>query len=278
LLNEITSRGLVCTIPSGTGCGGCSSWRNIIEGYVLAGEVTEINALTARALRHAADFTGDNRFSQGADRITAAINDQLWTGDQYLLNRYEGRNNPQITGDQLFPLFCGIAPEDRARKVLDRLSYPDFWNVRGMRTLPNTDREYNPSKDFGLMGGSWPNLTLWYAASAARYDPDAALAAIEMVARPLVDPMEPEVNVHPAEFSEWFDGDTGVNRGMHLSPWVAPTFIWAVLEGLLGLRWQKGQAAFHPNWPTEWNQISVSNMPSAEGPLSTVLERFSPKR
>jgi glycogen debranching enzyme len=263
---------LVCTIPTGTGPRGCSSWRNIIDGYVLAGEVTEINALTARALRHAADFTGDNRFSQGADRISEAINDQLWAGDRYLLTRYEGVNNLQITGDQLFPLFCGIAPEERARKILERLSCPDFWNVRGMRTVPNTDQAYHPSRDFGLMGGSWPNLTLWYAACVAPCDPDAALAAIERVARPLVEPMKSEVNVHEAEFAEWFDGDTGINRGMHLSPWVAPTFIWAVMEGLLGLRWNNGQAVFKPNWPKGWDRITINNIPNAGDPISMVLE------
>lgn len=273
LVREIRENGLLYGHPDGVETRGTTSWRNIIPGKVLAGEVTEICSLSAMALSFAAEFTGNSSYSESADRVRDAVNSELWNGDFYLLNRFEGIPDPQITGDGVFPVLCGIAPPERAAKILSRLSQPDFWNERGMHTVPDSDPGYHPNSGNGLIGGSWPNLTLWYAAAAARKNPDAALRALEIVARPVVESQPSELNVHIGEFPEYYDGDTGVNLGMHLSPWVAPTFIWAVLEGLLGLTWDNGEAHFNPNWPTGWNSISVKNLPSAAGLQDFMINR-----
>lgn len=273
LLREIHDNGLLCSIPVGDDRFGITSWRNIIPDTVLAGEVTEINALTAHALRQAAQLTGEARYADGAQHIAQAINRELWTGENYALNRFEGRLDASITGDNLFPLLTGIADATQRKKVLARLSEPDFWTPRGMRTVPNTSPIYHPSRGFGLVGGSWPNLTLWYAAAVAQDDPDRALAALDMVAQPVVQASNPAANVVHGEFPEFFDGDTGVNGGMHLSPWVAPTFIWAVLEGLLGLTWQDGVAHFDPHWPSDWTEVRLRNVPSRDGSTDFVLRR-----
>ncbi len=265
LVSEIQENGLLYGHPDGVETRGTTSWRNIIPGKVLAGEVTEICSLSSMALRIAADFTGDSKYIQSADRIRDAVNSELWNGDYYLLNRFDGKPDPQITGDGVFPILCGVAPSDRAEKILNRLAQPDFWTERGMHTVPENDTGYHPNSGCGLIGGSWPNLTLWYAAAAAKNNPDAALRALEIVARPVVEPQPSEINVHTGEFPEYFDGNSDVNLGMHLSPWVAPTFIWAVLEGLLCLTWDKGEAHFNPNWPIGWDSISVDKLPTANG-------------
>ena len=271
LLAESGPNGLLVGIPAGVETRGITSWRNIIPGAVIAGESSEINALSGMALLLAGEFLGEPRFTTGGEEIFAALNRHLWTGSSYLLNRQNGVENIQITGDMLFPLFTGAASPDQARKVLNRLGQADFWSKRGMRTLPDSDPAYDPALAYGLLGGSWPNLTLWYAAAAAPFDPDRALAALEMVARPVVEPQPPEANVHSTEFAEWFRGDTGANGGMHLSPWVAPTFLWAVLEGLLGLTWNEGQPEFHPHWPTGWDRVEIENLPCAEGKTTRIL-------
>lgn len=276
LLMEQGSSGLLVGVPLGTGSFGTTSWRNIIEGYVLAGEVTEINSLSAMALRLMADFLQEPRYREEAERLTEAIHTHLWANGLYLLNRFQGEPNPQVTGDMVFPVFCGVATEDKAQAVLTRLSQPDFWSSRGMRTLPSTDSQYHPERAYGLLGGCWPNLTLWYTAAVAPYDADAALSALHKVAEPVVEDMPAEVNVHRGEFAEFFHGESGVNLGMHLSPWVAPTFIWAVLEGLLGLHWQYGEPSFNPNWPYGWEEVRIGNMPTASGPRDFVLQRSSP--
>jgi glycogen debranching enzyme len=177
-----------------------------------------------------------------------------------------------MTGDNIFPLLCGIAQPHQAQQVLARLEQPDFWTPRGMRTVPNTDPKYNPRDFYGLLGGSWPNLTLWYASVVAPYNADRALAALEKVAEPVLM-ADSSLNTTFTEFPEYFDGDTGINLGMRLSPWVAPTFIWAVMEGLLGLQWRDGKAQFQPRWPSGWEEISLQNVPSADGPLNVVLRK-----
>lgn len=273
LLRERGASGLLVGVPAGKEVFGSTTWRNIIPNNVHAGEVTEINALSALALRQAAELTGNSRYETAADDLTEAINRHLWTGEGYLLYRMDGVENRQVTGDMLFPVLCGVAPPERARIVLERLGQPDFWSERGMRTVPTSDPLYSPSEAVGLLGGSWPNLTLWYAAAVARFDPNRALAALETVARPVVEAQSAEVNVRQGEFAEYFDGATGVNRGMHLSPWVAPTFLWAVLEGLLGLTWEGGEPRFAPHFPADWQEVRLSAFRMATGAKEIVLSR-----
>lgn len=273
LLDEIGPRGLIVSVPAGTGMQGITGWRNIIEDYVLAGEVTEINCLSAWGLRMAANFLEEPKYAAAAESITEAVNAHLWTAEGYLLTRYENEDRRQPTADMVFPVLCGIAPPDRAATVLARLGMPDFWTERGLRTIPASDPMCSPSAHFGLIGGVWPNPTLWYAAAAAGSDPNRALAALEAVARPVVEAQDEVYNLRPGEFAEWYHGDTHANAGTHLSPWVAPTFIWAVLEGLLGARWNGGQVEFRPNWPTGWDQITINELPCAAGRVSIELRR-----
>lgn len=272
LIAEVGPRGLICSVPAGVETRGISSWRNIIPGAIIAGEVTEINAEAVFALRLAARFCEDNRYANAADEIESAINRHLWNEENYLLTHFKGQDNPQITGDSIFPILFTAAPAERAHKVLTRLQQADFWTRRGLRTIPNSDPNYHPNRGYGLVGGSWPNLTLWYAAAIAPHNPDRALAALEAVAQPVVA-ADAQFNTHETEFAEWFDGDTGVNLGMNLSPWVAPTFIWAVVEGLLGLRWDSGKATFSPHWPSGWETVTINNLPSADGPTHITLRK-----
>jgi glycogen debranching enzyme len=271
LLSEIRADDLLVSIPAGVGVYGLTSWRNIIAERTTPGQVTEINALTAMALRMAADLTGNLRYETGANRIAAAIDKHLWCDGNYVLYRYQGVENQQITGDIIFPLFCGVASDEQRQQVLQRIHRPDFWTERGLRTLPNTDPEYDPAADFGLLGGSWPNLTLWYATAVASDDPDRAVDALERVGRPVIEPQPDAMNMRTGEFAEYFHGDTGENLGMHLSPWTAPTFIWSVLEGLLGLTWEHGQPRFQPHWPSGWDEVSITNMPGGTGALDVIL-------
>ncbi len=262
LISQVGPRGLIVTIPNGVEMQGISSWRNLIKNYVLAGEVTELNCLAVKALREAADVTGETRYAEAAGRISNAINENLWRNDTYLLTSQDGIDNPSVTCDLVFPVLCGVAPRDRAVKVLDRLRQPDFWHPMGLRTVPQGDPGYDPSGSWGLIGGVWPNPTLWYAAAVAPYDADEALRALEVVARPVLEPDNASgLNTRNGEFAEWFDGETGVNSGMHLSPWVAPTFVWAVMEGLLGLRWENGAGKFNPFWPSGWQSVTIKNLP-----------------
>ncbi len=137
LLGEIGPRGLLVAVPAGTDVRGISSWRNIIAGGVISGEVTEINAHAVMALRCAAEFCDEPRYARAADALRDALNAHLWRGDNYLLTHFEGADDRQVTGDTVFPALWGVAPPERAEIVLDRLARPDFWTPRGLRTVPD---------------------------------------------------------------------------------------------------------------------------------------------
>ncbi len=66
----------------------------------------------------------------------------------------------------------------------------------------------------------------------------------------------------PGQFSEWFDGDSLVNRGMRLSPWEAPRFLWAAVEGICGvvLRPDPEPPKVQPLLPLEWKWIGLRNL------------------
>lgn len=261
MVSSIAPSGLVSATAKGVGAWGSASWRNIIDGYVLAGESTEINSLFAFGLRQLAAFTGELGYSSAGEGLAAAVRQRNWTGDAFLLTRHIGVENRQHTGDMVFPLVFGIADAHQARVVIDILSNEAFWCPRGLMTLPRYEDEYSPTRAYGLLGGSWPNLTLWYAKAIAPHSANDALRALETVSASPVEGAYEEFNVRQGEFPEFFDPTTGRNSGMHLSPWVAPTFIWAVLEGLLGLSWSGGKLAASPNWPDGWNEVSVENIP-----------------
>jgi glycogen debranching enzyme len=273
MVRAIGPNDLLVSIPAGVMMQGITSWRNIIPDTIIAGEVTEINALSARALNMAAEFTGDSTYADAAERIIHAINTHLWKDDYYLLYRRDGVENPQVTVDALFPIMSGVTEKERTRKILDRLEQPDFWTERGLRTIPNTDPMYDPAAAFGLIGGSWPNPTLWYAVVVAPFDANRALAALERVAKPVVEPQDPSLNINQSEFPEYFHSETGVNLGMKLSPWVAPSVIWAVMEGLLGTTWKHGQPSFQPHWPDGWEEITITNLPTGNGSIDVILRR-----
>jgi glycogen debranching enzyme len=230
--------GLLRTIPSGDGnVFGIAGWRNIIEGRIQAGAVTEINSLSAFALEKIGEFTGDSRYSDAGQRLADNIRRELRRDDGlYLLKiDLDGMRDAQVTADMIFPVLFEIASEQDSAVILDRLSEPDFWSLAGIRTVPASDPAYDPAAGAGLLGGSWPNPTLWYAAACGqRGRREACLYALCTVAAPVLATEEhPWQGTKPGEFCEYFHGDNGRGLGMPLSPWVPPTFLWALMEGLL---------------------------------------------
>jgi glycogen debranching enzyme len=258
---------------------GSALWRHRnADDPSAIGEVSEINALAAQALRLAAEFTGDSGYRGVGDRVAVAVNRLLWddSAGNYGVtrDRATGAMDTRVTGDTLFPVLCGIANVERTERVIARLGAADFQTPRGLRTVPESDAGYQPNGSGGTQGAVWPNLTLWYAASLAASDPDAALDTLERIARPVVlDEATREAGAIPTEFAEYFDGDTGQSLGRRLSPWVAPTFLWAVLEGLLGITWVRGEPRFAPNWPSGWDSVTLRSLQTGSGCTDITIRR-----
>lgn len=285
IISQIDDRGLVfCSADDPRGdVWGIASWRNIIAGAKISGAVTEINAECVAALRaaaHLADNLGGlekdrDDFSAASQRIRDAMDRYLINPDNglYYLNiDVQGIPHTDVTGDQIFPVMMRACSEDTGFRIISRLNYSDFWTEAGLRTVSRNDLRFDPSLYSGLLGGVWPGLTWWYAFGAARYHPGVMVRALRSsFAHYGSDPKRN--NTVPGQFSEWFDGESLENRGMRLSPWEPPRFLWAAIEGVCGLVLQPGAARINPLIPSHWGWAGLRDLPYHGAFLSYFIVR-----
>ncbi len=241
ILQQRSKDGLVCCTGAGTNVWGIASWRNIIPGYRLAGELTELNALCVAALRACANLQSvlgrsmdAERFLRSAETLNAAMIQLVDPETGYFyLTRQDGVPNRQLAVDLAFPALFSAGDEEARHKTLLRLMESDFQCPHGILTLSRNDPAFNPRFGWGLMGGSWPNATAWVASALAQRDREGAWELAERLAQTLV-PNEnyPQGVSVPGQFPEWFAPDTNESSGMSLSPWMPATFVWLVQEGI----------------------------------------------
>jgi glycogen debranching enzyme len=273
IISQEDERGLVFCTATGQEVHGIVGWRNIIPNYRISGAVTEVNAECAAALRvagHLAENLGRphreaQEFFHAARRLKDAINQYLLNpqnGVYYLTIDVDGSIRTDVTADEVFPVIFRVAPEDVAFRIVSRLNYPDFWTDAGLRTVSANSPDYDCYGHWGLLGGVWPGMTWWYAFAAARYHPEfmvrALRASFEHYGR---NPRKN--NTVPGQFSEWFDGESLVNRGMRLSPWEAPRFLWAAVEGVCGVMLRPADKCpqIHPLLPVHWSWVGLRRLP-----------------
>jgi glycogen debranching enzyme len=269
LLQNRTPEGLVYCTADGIGIRGICGWRNILRTDQISGVVTEMNALTYGALRACSDVAARLGYADDASRLRGEAERLRVAINQHLLDRSSGlyvRNielsgsvHNQVTIDEVFPLIFGVADDETSARITARLSEHDFMSDGGIRALSSADARWDPSFDTGLRGGVWSGATWWYAMGARRSNPalvaDALRRAYSHVVR---DPKT--FNTVPGQFSEWSDGQTLVNRGMRLSPWDAPRFLWAVIEGVAGICPNQDSIELAPGLPPSWHWLRVENV------------------
>lgn len=272
IISQMDDRNLVvCTADDPRGnVWAIASWRNIIANYSINGAVTEINAECVAALRELshlaeridADFNDVEYFKNASATIQDAMKTHLINpknGLFYLNVDIHGNPHSDVTGDEVFPVMFRACSDETAFRIIARLNSPDFWTAAGLRTASALDPRYDPAAFSGLLGGVWPGLTWWYAFAAAQYHPEFMVSALrssfEHYAR---DPRKH--NTVPGQFSEWFDGDSLVNRGMRLSPWEPPRFLWAAIEGVCGLTLVGERPQINPLIPENWKWVALRRL------------------
>ncbi|MBV9148440.1 MAG: hypothetical protein JO024_01140, partial [Candidatus Eremiobacteraeota bacterium] len=65
----------------------------------------------------------------------------------------------------------------------------------------------------------------------------------------------------PGQFSEWLHGEILVNQGMMLSPWDAPRYLWAAIEGAGGLNMSPTETKINPLLAADWRWLTAINVP-----------------
>jgi len=154
----------------------------------------------------------------------------------------DGNYQDNFTADEVFPVLFDVADETTRKAILKRLLEPDFITPVGLRTISTADSWYFPSHGFGLLGGVWPDLTLWFAVALAR---NGAYRHAVHFLEVIYASMEAGTarNTVPGQFGEWFDGGSLTNRGMYLSPWTGAKYLWAVAETVCGIDGYRTSAA-----------------------------------
>jgi glycogen debranching enzyme len=274
--------GLVRCGAEGTNVWGICGWRNVVDGYTLNGAVTEVNAecvlalsrlaSVAKRMHNAAD---EDRYKEAAAHLKEQINTQLVSERTglYLLNIDKaGVRHHDVTGDLIFPVLLGVATEEMRRKILDRLTTEEFWTPYGTRTVSPREPAYDPDFGYQLLGGVWPNLTAWTAFCSRKDDPDRLIEGMVNAYR-LSETSRPVEfgNVVPGEFPERLHGETFTSKGMTMSPWMPPTYLWLGVEGLLGVRPTLDDVELTPVIPSRWLWIAVKNLLCKGGTVTAFL-------
>ena len=285
IISQKDSRGLVfCSANDSRGSvWAIASWRNIISDYSINGAVTEVNAECVAALRDAAHLAQEAGYDSDAEVFSAASAALLEAMTQHLVNPANGlfylnidtagTTHTDVTGDQIFPVLFRACDDEMAYRIMSRLEGPDFWTEAGLRTASRNDPLYDPAAYSGLIGGVWPGLTWWFAFASSRYHPEAMVRALRSSFEHYGADARKN-NTVPGQFSEWFDGESLANRGMRLSPWEPPRFLWAAIEGVCGLTLQGAtQPRVDPLVPEPWMWFGIRRLLHGGSYFSYVVVR-----
>jgi hypothetical protein len=283
LLSQRDANGLIYCEAKGVDMYGITSWRNIIPYYTLDGAVTEINAEAVFAFEAAAtlcEVAGDTeharRYAEEARALREAMMARLFnadTGDFALNYDKHGNYNDNFTADEVFPVLFNVANAEQRRTILARLGESDFATPVGLRTISTADSWYFPSHGFGLLGGVWPDLTLWFAVALARNGSiDASVAWLDAIYATMEEGIAR--NTVPGQFAEWFDGGSLTNRGMYMSPWTSAKYLWAVAETVCGLDGYRAspELCIAPVVPTGWAWTAVGRVRWGGGRATYVID------
>ena len=204
------------------------------------------------------------RWAGEATALRAAMLAKLFNADTsaFVLNYdQDGNYQDNFTADEVFPVLFDVADETTRKAILKRLLEPDFITPVGLRTISTADSWYFPSHGFGLLGGVWPDLTLWFAVALAR---NGAYRHAVHFLEVIYASMEAGTarNTVPGQFGEWFDGGSLTNRGMYLSPWTGAKYLWAVAETVCGIDGYRTSGRLHlvPRVPPEWHWTAAARV------------------
>jgi glycogen debranching enzyme len=283
MLSQRNDDGLVWCTSTKTSDWGIIGWRNVIEDYRISGASTEVNAETYAALEalatmasHLGNAAAEQTYREAARNLRDAINTHLVNpaNDLYYLTiDVDGTKRTEVTADLVFPVLFGVAPPGRSARIIATLSAAPFWTDAGIRTVPRDDLAYGPTNGYGLLGGVWVAVTYWYAFAAAKFNPAFMAKALSTSYRHFSsDPRRN--NTVPGQFSEWLHGEILVNQGMMLSPWDAPRYLWAAIEGAAGLDVHSMEGCINPTLTSDWRWISASRVPFRQATIAWIGTRM----
>ncbi len=136
-----------------------------VQGYVYAAKMGMSELLTSRG-----DKANGSRLAKEAFLLKERFNHDFWMPTQgFYAQALDGskRQVPSISSNAGHALFCGIADDDKAAQVVQRLMSPDMLSGWGIRTLSSAEPSFNPMSYHN--GSIWPHDNGIIAAGMRRY-------------------------------------------------------------------------------------------------------------
>ncbi|MGM0668354.1 MAG: amylo-alpha-1,6-glucosidase [Gemmatimonadota bacterium] len=165
---------------------------------------------------------------EAADALRRLVNDHLWDPDRetYADRRWDGSFARCRTASHFLVLAAGIAPEGRARRMVEHLTDESlFWGDYVVPTISRDDPRFAEQQYW--RGTIWPPINYLIHMGLARYGFDAEAAAVaERGARMFLEDRR-----GTGLCRENFDSRTGEGGGQRHQSW-GPLFALTALEEL----------------------------------------------
>ncbi len=163
-------------------------------------------SLIARALDKKDD---EAKYRRKADDLARLLNEKMWSEPDetyFNIDRRTGQMVKIRTWTNFVPIWAGLAPADRAKRMIDRyiLNPAEFWGKFGLRTLAAGEPAYNPKSGY-WRGPTWVISSYMMSHGLARYGyRDRAIEEALRVIHLLVQDIE-----RTGGMNENYDPDTG---------------------------------------------------------------------
>jgi GH15 family glucan-1,4-alpha-glucosidase len=212
-----------------------STWMDHIDRRKSANDVQalfyESLVVGCDLARLAGDTESEARWKKRAEELKAAINREYWNPDSgfyFDTIRKDGSKDPSIRPNALVLVLAGVAEEEKARLVVERLEKDDMTAAWGVRTLSTLDPKYQPALYHD--GAVWPLVTGWMALAELRLGRrEQALKYVRMMAERIIE--------ENGMFAETYRGDRPEPfNSCILQAWSAGMYVRAFLDLALGLK------------------------------------------
>jgi len=198
-------------------------------------------------------------YRQAFEELKAAINTYLWDEDLGFYcnyNLFENRRSPRLLCCTFDTLRLGIAPPERAKLILARLTDPALfnWGGRAVTSIAKTEPDYveatGPYDGRAWSGDIWTMRNLPIIAGLedlGRHDLAADLAWST-------------VQSFNGNYCEYVVPTTGSGEGVQRYGWSASQYIQSVVEHLFGVDYDAmdGRLVVAPNLPSSLGSVTVS--------------------
>ena len=244
-----------------------------VQGYVFMAKQG-----IAQLYREAGDGGSADRLMNEAAQLRERFERDFWIdsiGTYAVALQKDKRPAVVVTSNPGHALWTGIAGEQRARKVADRLLQPDMYSGWGIRTLSSRERRFNP---IGYHDGTvWPHDNAIAIAGFRRY---GCLAGISRVLGDIVDAATHfEHDRLPEVFGGFerqeFTVPVRYPVACHPQAWAAGSVPF-MIESALGLRPDAFKRRLHiaqPVLPDSVNELKLERLRVGDASVDIAFKR-----